>query len=906
MRAPVMARDCRIGSSRRQVRAILVGSVVFMRHGARTPKERFISADSTISDPEKPTLEDGIASVSSGSGVGVTRVNNSCAAAASKSSLWPFKGTPGALTEQGWRQALNVGMSLQRSFNVVWRCSLCVERVARGGREVASRAVQSEATVPSARTLHHLRHESCRKDDQFAFRAYGNSERDDETEQSPLCWSSNMPVVVCSTESMRCVQTAQGVLKGLVLGNDLTRAELFPDVDERHMVSVATSVGRVGGCCPTARSQDSGKTCITCSQQHLQLPSECLYTAPSGSPVSFALKTKSPLVKLLKQRALRESSRYREACRELGAEAQLLRELTGWRDKQGLKVMKKFVSIYGAYIFHGFPLPSIGHGQDDIGLLNGGNRPPTPSACCERMCNESRANEGVTGTTCGCNTPESIKRGCKGRTITPEKLLEAVFYGADIVARLQYAEDEEVGWRAGGSTLIEIAARLEKMADFRVLRGYKAGGMTNSLSDTHGSSAHREFGASLPLGDGHNDDAFVEGLCVFVSHQSALLALQAALGIAADHIHVPQFGCFLQAELIELEDTNSLKSCDAACDLITPDGYVCHSSEKPGAAEMRDVLRTPPGASSFGHSGDSLLSEEGTRSCSSIRAVGSCEHIQVPPLHSSRFSQVKRSEVADSTAFRQCALDTAAPYAEFPASVNGFGGAECISVSLPISTKQLLSPSVPRPKGQRQKHPNFVIRWTIDGTVPLVLPESLRWSGTQTQDVVICECPSPLNESVPEGLAESGFSNDSLHSAVATTRVSSWIQGSVPSRVETCLSAECRGLSGTMCSHCLHRRRDCKKGTCQSVVEPASGGERAVESVQEPEGCNLVLLDDLLEFIDSRRGRFGSPIPSGVVFQQLMNELSRTESEDIEACMQREQAGCDVLTLDPLGGASRG
>ncbi|PHJ24965.1 hypothetical protein CSUI_001177 [Cystoisospora suis] len=89
----------------------------------------------------------------------------------------------------------------------------------------------------------------------------------------------------------------------------------------------------------------------------------CLHVAPSGSPLSFALKAKSPLVKLLKQRTLERSQCYRRVCEQLYGESELLRNLTGWHEKAGLKVMKKFVSAYGAYLFHGVAPPTLQSGS---------------------------------------------------------------------------------------------------------------------------------------------------------------------------------------------------------------------------------------------------------------------------------------------------------------------------------------------------------------------------------------------------------------------------------------------------------------------------------------------------------------------------------------------------------------
>ncbi|CBZ50318.1 conserved hypothetical protein [Neospora caninum Liverpool] len=481
-----------------------------------------------------------------------------------------------------------------------------------------------------------------------------------------------------------------------------------------------------------------------------------LHVAASGSPLAFALKAKSQIVKLLKQRTLAQSACYQRACMQVGqeeviawfrrsavaaevgvagrfesprfaprearrlstvkcacmfsgekllrAESDLLRQLTGWEEKAGLKVMKKFVSSYSTYLFHGVPPPPLSNGAfhfapgapdapttasfatscgdisrqssvlshfDEAHAASASpasfsqQRSSSPSQVAgilgpRRAARSEEPSEGEeTGERAGGGSegsrdpreadangardsgaggksgeqgedlerkPEARERQlpqgegedsqCKegsGEKETPggaasASLLQAIFLGADVITRLQFGEEEEVGWRAGGISLLELTGRLEQMADWCLAReeschaqrpqesqAAQACGATRPGAEDTRKDGEREVELETETGrnaegregetdistkgeeeraDEHEEAADSQPplLQIFVTHQSALLALQGALGVQTEDLHVPPFGCYISAELLRLCPSSAGDEWSSGCVWEEADG----------------------------------------------------------------------------------------------------------------------------------------------------------------------------------------------------------------------------------------------------------------------------------------------------------------------------------------------
>ncbi|CDJ64543.1 hypothetical protein, conserved [Eimeria necatrix] len=828
-----------------------LGTVVFMRHGARAPKVR-VSATSEDAAPVEAAAaaaaSDGEAAAagpndkrSSSSDAGTAIRGSESAAAEHKladsaeaavaaedskheaekgDTIWPFGGVPGSLTEAGWRQSVAVGMDIRRAQAHLRRCCACAAAAAAAGTAAAPGDATAEVQQAAAAA------------------AAGGPCR-------------GIPVMVCSTESIRCIQTAQAVITGLQMA-------MQPQQQRQQQQQVQR-----GGA--AAEAQD-------CLQVDLK---SCLYTAPAGSPASLALKAKSPLVKLHKRRALCSSSSYAAACTALEGEAALLRELTGWSSKEGLRVMKKFVSLYGAYIYHGIPLPLLKGGHASLALLHNSSSgsgsnghsnagPPSGSSSNSSCCSSSRSSttsytsnatllpgptdaeeaaaalveaaaaaetvdlhgEGAAATPTAAPVPirhpaatesaadevthaaatepaaeaepaaaaAAAAAPCseeETKEITPDEFLDAVFRGANLVARLQYAEEEEVGWRAGGISLMEITARLERMADAAAAAAAAAAREARSPASGGGAATEAAAGEEA------------EGLCIFVTHQSALLALQAALGVSAAHMQIPQFGCYLQAELLQVDAPPSFEPTD--CGGSSSSSRAGDESNRCTEEDQQDNAAKTDGelAAAQQEAAPATTAETEpaavlaiTPAAAEASGTGAAAPVSLPnnsTIDSSDGANVACLSTCGSGCCCAC-CSGAMGCTDTSAGEETQEGALYQAKASPVPVaKRLLSLMSPLPKTTRRKHPNVVVRWCIDGDQPLALPEVLRW----------------------------------------------------------------RAISSSS-SNC-----------------------------DDSSNCNIVLLDDLLLFLDSRWERFGPPIPPEPLLALRVAEM--TEELEQQQLLQQQQ-----------------
>ncbi|OEH79445.1 hypothetical protein cyc_08016 [Cyclospora cayetanensis] len=291
----------------------------------------------------------------------------------------------------------------------------------------------------------------------------------------------------------------------------------------------------------------------------------------------------------------------------------------------------------------------------------------------------------------------------------------------------------------------------------------------------------------LAEGVGETSEADVEGLCVFVTHQSALLALQAALGVEAAHIQIPQFGCYLQADLLLLKPLNDDSGDGSSA------GEAHQNSA--AAAEVPEVL--PEGESSGRLRGGCWREggKETEAEAVALSAAAAFQHSQpssgVPVVFEQQAAWLSGG---DCCCCKACGLGrTDTPAVGFPSVASGeetcLDGPVNQAKAFPLPIAHPLVSLLPfEPKAKRQLHPNVVVRWLVDGEQPLVLPESLRWKG-------------------------------SSRSSKSTS-------------------------------------------------------------------CNVVLLDDLLRFVDTRWDRFGAPLPP----EPLLTHRVAQMTEELE---QQQQKMCD-------------
>ncbi|EPT31808.1 hypothetical protein TGME49_253490 [Toxoplasma gondii ME49] len=644
----------------------------------------------------------------------------------------------------------------------------------------------------------------------------------------------------------------------------------------------------------------------------------CLHVAPSGSPLASALKAKSQIVKFLKQRCLAESVCYQRACLQLRAESDLLRQLTGWEEKAGLKVMKKFVSSYSTYLFHGVPPPPLSNGViqsrpatadapttasfatffGDLSRQSSAlfspfdeahavsmspplsrQRSSSPSQAARPLAPEAARSAGLAegretkqwglegseerrngDTACGRSSEQdpsapgaSLERRAEAsRQLTtqevdaekeqkeeapdaPVSLLQAIFLGADVITRLQFGEEEEVGWRAGGTSLLELASRLERMADWCLEReqschatqqtpGRKPARASRSTPFPSADKTHREKEWPAPecetrrqSGGEHEQETDVAKgaaeefedrseqasgtepplLQIFVTHQSALLALQGALSVPTEELHVPAFGCYISAELLRLNRSSAGDDWD----------YPIVGDEAKGTADAEErreesraerVGRKTWKQGERSHSpwfsylefdkqrenkagcGGSPLSplhalsrsEEELSSCTSTprtaptdessslscslvsgRASAATDSVEshgtsfegdrgYPPSNQSAREMVgfQLSSSVPSYTAENAASPISLPVPEVPVSPSS--PATQPSSRPPVSHPFLEKLTSRKPREARKKHPGYLIRWTINGSQPVVLPPSLRFKPPSQPPFYVSGSPS--------------------------------------------------------------------------------------------------------------------------------------------------------------------
>eukprot|EP00923_Selenidium_pygospionis_P020494 GHVN01035394.1.p1 GENE.GHVN01035394.1~~GHVN01035394.1.p1 ORF type:complete len:1811 (+),score=207.81 GHVN01035394.1:2671-8103(+) len=215
---------------------------------------------------------------------------------------------------------------------------------------------------------------------------------------------------------------------------------------------------------------------------------------PEGTPLSYVLKTKAWRAKHLKNRKdriLAMSEEYAAECENYKNSIEGVKKLTGW-NSEGLKVMKKFVSIYGSFLFHGERLPfdseindeelaEIFKGHDKLIRLQYGepdhNQPASshrgeiPSKSTDRGGSfEVVATSGlVPNHSClgGNSGPFDESSSPKAQPELPvakegsKKVCDEEIGG---LRSKDECEKGEFGWRSGGATLLEIVARLKMLA----------------------------------------------------------------------------------------------------------------------------------------------------------------------------------------------------------------------------------------------------------------------------------------------------------------------------------------------------------------------------------------------------------------------------------------------------------
>lgn len=177
----------------------------------------------------------------------------------------------------------------------------------------------------------------------------------------------------------------------------------------------------------------------------------------------------------MKEKVLLESAEYAIMCADNKELIELIQNETGWHDKNGLKVMKKFINAYGSFVVHKIPLPI---------------------------------------------------RFSHTKYSEPE-LFDKIYECANFVTRLHYgSSNPEIGWRSGGILLMEVTKRLRNIAFSHEEKHYGSG-----------RSKCCKGCATPPY------------LSIFITHQSALLAIQSALSVPHNSIVIPEFGACIVAEL---------------------------------------------------------------------------------------------------------------------------------------------------------------------------------------------------------------------------------------------------------------------------------------------------------------------------------------------------------------------
>ncbi|PFH32725.1 hypothetical protein BESB_013370 [Besnoitia besnoiti] len=565
----------------------------------------------------------------------------------------------------------------------------------------------------------------------------------------------------------------------------------------------------------------------------------CLHVASSGSPLALALKAKS---------------------QTLHTESELLRRLTGWEEKAGLKVMKKFVSAYGSYLFHGVPPPPLTAGafrfapgpavfdapttasvatsygdvsrqssalfvssEESRALSSPPSPPPSqPSASLKQPddgtlltppAEEREARRQDRAEARGARWPAGLAGSgshdllaaslgdealvpCEGgedaRAISEASrghneegdafsasLLQAIFLGADVVTRLQFGEEEEVGWRAGGTSLLELVGRLEQMADWCLAcegegdarkapaplpsaactppcRGkIEAEGRGGESEEAERCRAEEARPAPPPL------------LQIFVTHQSALLALQGALGVQTPDLHVPPFGCYILAELLRLAPACRAEGQDDASSVASEDIEEATGVPSDDEIEMPEEAREGDGGEDAGLAGEDERENGETAgvSCGSIpstrgeSAVAALKRRPVSLGSPSSVSAESENDPSTSSSLSPSSSSRGEPQEAPPGQVPQEGLPSSLSSAPPSPSASTATSSSsaarsfapdPRlerltgvkPKVERRRHPGCLVRWTINGSCPLILPPTLRFVPAETGSPTAASCPS--------------------------------------------------------------------------------------------------------------------------------------------------------------------